>query len=76
MHQDYDKILKQNIKKSESTILQHVCHIAATDWQPLPHDVPRTIERRGDWLKVGTDIATQIKTLYHIEFQAANEEGK
>ena len=75
MHQDYDKILKQNIKKSEATILEHVCRIHATDWQPLPHDVPRTIERRGDWLKIATDMATQTKMLYHIELQAANDEG-
>ena len=29
-HQDYDKIVKENIKKSQAAILQYVCKVPIT----------------------------------------------
>ena len=74
MHQDYDKIVKENIKKSQDAILQYICKVNVTAWEELPRDVSRTIERRGDWLKIGSDAATNDKRLYHLEFQSGNDE--
>jgi hypothetical protein len=45
MHQDYDKIFKENIKKAEQTVLRVICGIEGLAWEELPRDVPRTIER-------------------------------
>ncbi len=73
-HQDYDKIVKENIKKSQNVILQHVCKVNIQQWEELPRDVPRTVERRGDWLKIGIDPITAHKALYHLEFQSGNDE--
>jgi predicted transposase YdaD len=75
MHQDYDKIIKDTIKKSQQAILQHICKVNVVTWEELPRDVPRTVERRGDWLKIGTDALTQTKRLYHLEFQSGNDEN-
>jgi predicted transposase/invertase (TIGR01784 family) len=74
MHQDYDKIFKENIKKAEKTVLDCICGIQGLQLEELPRDVPRTIERRGDWLKIGLDPHTNSRKLYHIEFQTANED--
>jgi hypothetical protein len=73
MHQDYDKILKENIKKAEQTILTCVCGLPNLLLEELPRDVPRTIERRADWLKIGLDTTTFERKLYQIEFQAVDD---
>ncbi len=75
MHQDYDKIFKENIKRAEQTVLRVICGIEGLIWEELPRDVPRTIERRGDWLKIGISPETNEKSLYHLEFQTANDDS-
>jgi hypothetical protein len=72
MHQDYDKIFKENIAKVATSLVEKLCGISATNWENVPRAIPRTIERRTDWLKIGTDALTNTKYLYHLEFQSAN----
>jgi hypothetical protein len=71
-HQDYDKIFKENIAKVASSLVEKLCGISATNWENVSKAIPRTIERRTDWLKIGVDAYTGIKYLYHLEFQSAN----
>ena len=74
MHQDYDKVFKENIVKAEKTVLSAICGMPNLLLQELPRAVPRTIERRGDWLKIGIDTNTAERKLYHIEFQTADDD--
>jgi hypothetical protein len=72
MHQDYDKIFKENIAKVATSLVGKLCGISAANWENVSKAIPRTIERRTDWLKIGIDTATSTKYLYHLEFQSAN----
>ena len=69
-HQDYDKIIKETIEKIGTPILQKLLKIEATSIEDVPTTIPRTIERRADFLKIGVDSADFIKKLFHLEFQA------
>ena len=69
-HQDYDKIFKETIEKIGTPILQKLLGIEAATIENVPTGIPRTIERRADFLKIGIDNATLLKTLYHLEFQS------
>jgi predicted transposase/invertase (TIGR01784 family) len=72
MHQDFDKIIKESLRKALQPIFTKVCGIQVTDITNIPKSLPRTIVRRTDLLKIGTDVLTGERKLYHIEFQAAN----
>ena len=69
-HQDYDKIIKETIEKIGTPILQKLLKIEATSIEDVPTTIPRTIERRADFLKIGVDSTDFIKKLFHLEFQA------
>ena len=68
-HQDYDKIIKETIEKVGTPILQKLLGIETTSIEDVPTTIPRTIERRADFLKIGTDSLTKLKSLFHLEFQ-------
>ena len=69
-HQDYDKIFKETLEKIGTPILQKLLGIEEATIENVPTGIPRTIERRADFLKIGTDSSTLLKTLYHLEFQS------
>jgi hypothetical protein len=69
-HQDYDKILKENIEKVGKSILSKICKIEVDILEDVSTTIPRTIERRVDFLKMGTDKKTGERFLSHLEFQA------
>lgn len=69
-HQDYDKIIKETIEKLGTPILHKLLGIDTTSIEDLPTTVPRTIERRADFLKSGIDSTDGQRKLYHLEFQS------
>ncbi len=68
-HQDYDKIIKENIEKISESILHKICGITLEFTENISATIPKTIERRADFLKIGINKATQKKEIFHIEFQ-------
>ncbi len=73
-HQDYDKIIKETMERIGRPILQKLLKIDASSIENLPLAVPRTIERRADFLKIGVDSEDGIKKLFHLEFQSNNHD--
>jgi hypothetical protein len=72
MHQDFDKIIKESLRKALQPIFTKVCGLQVANIENIPKSLPRTIVRRTDLLKIATDMMTNERKLYHIEFQAAN----
>jgi hypothetical protein len=70
-HQDYDKIFKENLTKTGDALLTKVCGLSHLILENADTTLPRTIERRVDFLKIGTNPETGIRELYHLEFQSA-----
>jgi predicted transposase/invertase (TIGR01784 family) len=68
-HQDYDKIIKENIEKISESILHKICGITLESMENISATMPKTIERRADFLKIGINKATQKREIFHIEFQ-------
>ena len=69
-HQDYDKILRENFVKIGKSLLSKLCGVAIESIEDADTTLPRTIERRLDFLKMGIDPNTLEKTLYQLEFQS------
>ena len=69
-HQDYDKIIKETIEKLGTPILQKLLGIDASSIENISSAVPRTIERRADFLKSGIDAVDFVRKLFHLEFQS------
>ena len=69
-HQDYDKIIKETFEKIGTPILQKLLGVEPSQMENVPSTMPRTIERRADFLKIGFDVELQGKALYHLEFQS------
>ncbi len=69
-HQDYDKIFKENIEKIGISILNKICGITVENIENITATLPKTIERRADFIKIGVEKLTNEKTIYHIEFQS------
>jgi hypothetical protein len=69
-HQDYDKIIKETIEKLGTPILQKLLGVDASSIEDMPSAMPRTIERRADFLKSGIDAMDLIRKLFHLEFQS------
>jgi hypothetical protein len=67
MHQDFDKIIKESLRRALQPIFTKVCGIQVADITNIPKSLPRTIVRRTDLLKIGTDVLTGERKLYHIE---------
>ena len=72
-HQDYDKILKDNIAKIADILFSKVCKLDLENIEPANETMQRTIERRADVLKIATDKRTGEKKLVHLELQSAND---
>jgi hypothetical protein len=70
-HQDYDKIIKETIEKIGYPILQKLIGIAGWEIQNLPTSLPRTIERRADFLKLAKNTIDAKQQIYHLEFQSS-----
>ena len=64
------KFSKEQLKKLELLFCKNCLGIEAATIENVPTGIPRTIERRADFLKIGIDNATLLKTLYHLEFQS------
>ena len=69
-HQDYDKIFKENFSKVANSLLVKLCGIAPDNIENVDTILPRTLERRADFLKMGIDPLTGAKALFHMEFQS------
>jgi predicted transposase YdaD len=69
-HQDYDKIFKENLTKTGAGLLTKVCGLSHLVLENADTTLPRTIERRVDFLKIGTNPQTGTRQLYHLEFQS------
>ena len=72
-HQDYDKILQETVSRVAPSLVEKLCGIKAERWENVSAKLPRTIERRADWLKIGYDTLTGQKRAYHLEFQSGND---
>lgn len=70
-HQNYDKIFKENLEKMSILILSKIGHISLSNLENIVTHLPKTIERQADFLKIGTDILTQERKVFHVEFQTA-----
>jgi hypothetical protein len=68
----YDKIFKENIEASISSIMQNILGITAVTMEELPDDIQHTKERKPDVLKKVTDYDGDIFVL-QIEFQVKDE---
>ncbi len=68
----YDKIFKENIEASISSIMQNVLGITAVTMEELPDDIQHTKERKPDVLKQVTDYDGDTFVL-QIEFQVKDE---
>ena len=71
MHQDFDKIIKESLRKALQPIFTKVCGLQVVNFENVPKSLPRTIVRRTDLLKIATDTITGERKIYHVEFQAA-----
>ncbi len=70
MHQNYDKIFKENINKIGDSLLSKLCGISNVRMEEIDTTQPKTIERRVDFLRLGIDLISGLKKLYHAEFQS------
>jgi predicted transposase/invertase (TIGR01784 family) len=74
-HQDYDKIFKENIEKIGASLLSKLCGLELVDLEQVSTTIPRTLERRADFVRLGVNVKTMEKMLSHIEFQAKSQEN-
>ncbi len=74
-HQDYDKIFKENIEKIGASLLSKLCGLELQDLEPVTTTIPRTLERRADFVRLGVNVKTKERMLSHIEFQAKSQEN-
>jgi hypothetical protein len=71
-HQDYDKIIKENIEKISESIIHKICGITLEFTENISATIPKPIERRADFLKILItseisifDIPTGFNPLFH-----------
>lgn len=72
-HQDYDKILKDNLKKAVLLLLSAQYGIQPDSLQPLETVLPRTTEKRVDFAAMATHAQPSDNYVLHLEFQTAND---
>lgn len=73
LNQEYDKILKESIKKALPALLQKLCGLKARNIVALPTTLTQTKERRMDYVfRIVADKPSKDE-IVHIEFQAKNE---
>ena len=71
-HKHYDRIFRQNIKKILPDIARNFIGVEFSALEPLPTDLPITLDLRPDAVFQVTTTDRQ-NFLLHIEFQTANE---
>ena len=59
-HQDYDKIFKESMEKIGTSLLKKLCGIELIDVEPVQTTLARTLERRADFARIGTN-AKRVK---------------
>jgi hypothetical protein len=69
-HQDYDKIFKESFQSLSQTLLSNLIGIDTSLLQPVSTTLPRTIERRADFVAIGKNPQTKQQEIFHIEFQS------
>ena len=72
-HQDYDKILKEVLSGSITALLDKLCGIKARKIKMLPVSVPRTKEKRADFVLEVELIDNKECFIIHLEFQSGND---
>jgi predicted transposase/invertase (TIGR01784 family) len=68
----YDKILKENLRIVTPILIDKLLNIKALHQEDIPSKLQHTKEREADFLKIITDENGR-KFILHIEFQAAKE---
>jgi hypothetical protein len=69
-HQDYDKIFKESFQALSQTLLSTLIGIDASSLETVSTTLPRTIERRADFVAIGINPNTGKREIFHIEFQS------
>jgi hypothetical protein len=69
-HQDYDKLFKESFQRLSQVLLQTLLGMDTSSLQPVSTTLPRTIERRADFVAIGTHPITKQQELFHVEFQS------
>ena len=67
-HQDYDKILRENAERVANIILSRFMGIPLSNIEKIATHLPRTIDRRPDYVIIASDDAGQ-KNVQHFEFR-------
>jgi hypothetical protein len=69
-HQDYDKIFKESFQRVSQRLLQTFLGIDEASMQPISTTLPRTIERRADFVVTCKNPKSRLMEIYHFEFQS------
>ncbi len=72
-NQDYDKILRENIEAVIPAILDKVCGLRPEKLTDVLVNLPRTRERRPDFVKKAEGGEQEANYLIHLEFQTGND---
>ena len=70
--QQYDKILKENIRAITPSLIDNVLNIKVASMEDIPAKLQHTKEREVDFLKIVTDINSK-KFILHFEFQLVRD---
>jgi predicted transposase/invertase (TIGR01784 family) len=69
-HQDYDKLFKENFQRLSQRLLHSFLGLDIASLQSVSTTLPRTIERRADFVALGKHPASQQEEIFHLEFQS------
>ncbi len=72
MAHEYDKIVKENILPSITTLLKKALGVEIAHFEVVFPELTYTVEKDADFILLATD-KTGNKKLYHIEFQVKND---
>lgn len=72
-HQNYDKILRENILKAIPALLKKVCGLEIAALKPINPTQTRTKEKRYDFAAKVLNPRLQDRYILHVEFQVGNE---
>ena len=74
MAQDYDKIIKENIKGLLPALIERVLKLQIVHMEKIPFDVQVTLERRPDFLLQVQGAESEAPYVLQIEFQSTNDD--
>lgn len=72
MTHEYDKIIKENILPSITTLLQKTIGVQIVKYEVVYPELTYTVDKEADFILLATDI-NGVQKLYHIEFQVKND---